>query len=551
MPAADDEHATTLQSRLEDATDDASEEVEAVADAREPSIGDPVALLRHLDVSGQFHRDGPVGRLYHLGQVSLRENVPNDCLHVAVDGNRVLAHIDVVSPLTEDAHGRSRYSATRTVAHNLAGAAHDLVSLLRGRQGDHASVLDCEWVSDADASAAGSEELLEPRTAAWSVHLEARVAGSLDPARLRAALGDVPDDRVVVVECPDDDALEAARTRLVGLPVPIRPAPSLRACLARHAEGDVLMLNFNHAAADGFGALDVLRRLASAYAGDGPTVAELDWLAAKDLPVRPSTAPKPVLVRVYRAAVERVRDALARPVQLVPDAPQDADGYGFHLHALSAAETRRVGRGDGSPSDRHVPMAALHRAIGEWNRRRGAARGTIGILAPTDLRSEDWDERTVGNFSVTMRVSTSRRERRSARAALRATARQIARAKRTRSGTALIAALRRSGLLALWAKQSVVVLQPLEHNRMVDSAMLCNLGWVDEAPSFGPEAGEIRELWFSPPARTPLCLCLGTVTLCGRLHVTLRYPHRLFGPDAARRFAECYVDRLRDVAERS
>ena len=95
-----------------------------------------------------------------------------------------------------------------------------------------------------------------------------------------------------------------------------------------------------------------------------------------------------------------------------------------------------------------------------------------------------------------------------------------------------------------------MVLQPVEHNRMVDSVMLCNLGWIDEPPSFGSEAGETLELWFSPPSRAPLCLCLGTVTLAGRLHLTLRYPHRMFGPDAASRFAECYVEHLREVARR-
>jgi hypothetical protein len=71
---------------------------------------------------------------------------------------------------------------------------------------------------------------------------------------------------------------------------------------------------------------------------------------------------------------------------------------------------------------------------------------------------------------------------------------------------------------------------------------------MDEAPSFGPDAGETLELWFSTPARTPGSLCIGPVTVGGRLHLTFRYPHRLFGPDAARRFADVYVEQLRSVA---
>jgi hypothetical protein len=76
------------------------------------------------------------------------------------------------------------------------------------------------------------------------------------------------------------------------------------------------------------------------------------------------------------------------------------------------------------------------------------------------------------------------------------------------------------------------------------------VGWVSEAPSFGPEAGGVEDLWFSSPARTPRCLCIGAVTVAGRLHLTFRYPHRLFGADAARRFAGSYVDHILSVAER-
>ena len=546
MPSAD-EGSATLQTGFESAAKDGIEPGTA------PTIANPVALLRRLDVSGRFHRDGPVGRMYHRGQVSLRENVPTDCLHIAIHGNHVDAHVDVVSPLIADPRGQSRYSPVRMIAHNLAGMAHDLVLILRGRQGDHSCRLDCEWVTGDDDSADVQLTLLDPAASAWSVQLEARVTGSLDPERLRVALGseDAARERLEVSGCADDDALDAARMRLQSMTVPIAPAPSLRACLCRREAGDVLMLNFNHAAIDGFGAMQVLRHLARAYAGDGPPIATLDWMAATDLPVRPSRAPKPAIVRLSGEAIDRVRDVFARPALLVAEEADDRDGYGFHLLALSVGDTRQLGRGEGSPSDRHALMAALHVTIGNWNRRRGTPGGTVGVLSPADLRPPGWDEATIGNFSVVTRISTSRLERRRVRPALRAIAVQIARTQRTRSGIALIAALKRSGLLALWAKQSVVVLQPLDANRMIDTAMLCNLGWADDPPSFGPGAGVTQALWFSPPSRSPLSLCIGAVTVGDRLHLTFRYPHRLFGPAAASRFAESYVEHLRAVAGRS
>ena len=80
--------------------------------------------------------------------------------------------------------------------------------------------------------------------------------------------------------------------------------------------------------------------------------------------------------------------------------------------------------------------------------------------------------------------------------------------------------------------------------------MLANVGWLEDAPSFGPEAGETSDVWFSLPARNPQSLCIGAMTVGGRLQLTFRYPRRLFGVDAARRFADSYVEHILAVAER-
>lgn len=550
QPPTADEPATTLQARLED---DGGVE-RAVPTVAGPTIADPVALLRQLDASGHFHRDSSFGRLFHRGMVSLRENVPNESLHVSVEGNRVSAHVDEVSPLEAD-EGPSRYSLRRAVLHNLVGMAGDVVWLLRGRQGDHSCLLDCEW-APADAQDAAGPDLLDPKAGAWSVHLEARVAGALDARRLRAALaavlcaGRAPGRELLeVVDCDDDDdALAQARAEMQRRVVLMTGAPPLRACLARQPRGDVLMLNVNSAAADGVAAMTVLHAIARAYGGD-ESAAALDFLAGHELPVRPASPSTSVPALAYKRAVERLRDKLARTGRLVADGATDRDGYGYHMVALSAEETQHAVEGTRPGTERNVLMAALHMAIGDWNREHGAPGRRIGVLVPANLRPDQWPPEAIGNFSVTARVSTNRRERRRPAAALDAVNAQRARNKRTRTGVALIAGLRRASLLALWAKQSAVVLQPLTGNRLVDSAMLCDLGWIDDAPSFGPDAGETSELWFSAPARSPLSLCIGAVTAGGRLHLTLRYPHRLFGPDAARRFADCYVDHVRRVAD--
>ena len=548
--AGDDQ--PTLQSRVEVGDQNGRDGAAAPDAATETTIRDAAALFRQLDVSGRFHRDGRLGRVYHRGMVSLRENVRKNSLHVVVDDNRVGAHVDRVSPLAVESRNRSGYSLRQAAAHNLAGMAQDLGWLMRGRQGDHRCELNCEWFSNEEQSAPQEADLLDPRGTAWSVQLEARVAGALDEARLRAALGTVVGrctprrDPLDVVDCPDDESLDAARARLQSMAVPVADCPPLHVYLARHPDGDVLMLNVNHAASDGFGALRVLQSVARAYAG--AAVAPLDFLAVRDLPVRPAVSHTSSWERSYKRAVERLRDMLDRPARVASDQAYDDPGCGFHLMRLSMEETRQIVDVERPRNSTNVLMAALHLAIGEWNRGHGTPGRRVGVLVHADLRPAQWRNETIGNFSVTARMSTTRRQRAGAEVALDVISAQIARNKRTRTGIALIAALERSGLLALWAKQSIVVLQPLTRHHMVDTAVLCNLGAPDATLWFGADAGDIVELWFSTPARTPLSLCLGAVTVGGRLFLTFRYPHRLLGSDAARRFADCYLRQLRLVA---
>jgi len=239
---------------------------------------------------------------------------------------------------------------------------------------------------------------------------------------------------------------------------------------------------------------------------------------------------------------------LARPARLAPEQARDEPGYNFYLVRLSVEKTSRVVDPSRPGTSRNVLLAALHLAIGDWNLRHGTPGRRIGVLVPVNLRPEEFPDELVGNFSVTARVSTSRRHRAGPASALREVTAQTIRNKRARTGIALLASLKGAGLLPLWAKQSLVVLQPLTRNRQVDTAMLANLGRVEEPPSFGPDAGETTEIWYSAPARAPLCLCVGAVTLAGRLHLTFRYPHRLFSPEAARRFIDCYLNQLKLVA---
>ncbi|MDQ6616036.1 MAG: hypothetical protein M3083_15185, partial [Actinomycetota bacterium] len=415
--------------------------------------------------------------------------------------------------------------------------------------------------------------LLDTEAAPWSIQLELRVAGALDVIRLRPAVVDALErhpmgrarkkpsrrdlrgdwweipatvdlDPLSVVDCPDDGALGRARAQLQSMAVPLAESPPLRVRLARHPEGDVLMLNVNHAAMDGFGALRLLRSVARAYTGEADPTPALDLSQARDLPTRLAAPNLATRTRRRLVLLEKMRDLILPPARLAGDGASGETGYGFHLVQLTAADTQALLDLPYQGTVNDVLLAALHQAIAQWNAEHRVRCGRIGVLVPANLRPLAWRNDVVGNFSLPARVTTNRRSRRGNLTALKTVTSQTARKKKTGMGTALIELLGRSRLLPLWAKQVMVMLLPVTGNRLVDTAMLSNLGSLEDVPSFGPEVGAITEVWFSPPARMPLGLAIGVATASGRLHLSFRYRNRLFGPDAAARFADHYLDQL-------
>lgn len=574
---------------------------------RVPTAAEPLSLYRALEASDRFHRDTRVGGIFHHGKISFREVSPTDSLHVILDGDRVSVHIDEVSPLRCGPDGSFRYSWGRVVAHNLAGGVADVGRRLRGVQGHQRCNLHCEavWVDDElvaevvpalieelhmDASAeepAATDpvrvpfglideaiHLLDTEAAPWSIQLEVRVTGRLDESRLRDALVQalathpmararkeasrrsmhrdnwvippVADlDPLRVVDCADDAALAATRAELQSLAVPLAESPPLRARLARHADGDVLMLNVNHAAMDGFGALRVVQSVARAYTGTPDPPPAVDLLEARDLPVRlVSGADGPTRLRRSLALAEKLRDLVAPPARLAADGASQEAGYGFHHVALSADKTAALVGLEHEGTTNDVLLAALHLAIAGWNAEHDTRCSRVGVLVPANLRPAEWRTDMAGNFSLPARISSSRASRRTPASALASLTTQTRRKKKTGMGTALLQILGRSHALPIWAKQVMVMLLPLTGNRLVDSAMLSNLGSVPDPPDFGAEAGGTAEMWFSPPARMPLGLAIGVATVAGRLHLAFRYRRRLFDDDAGRRFADRYLSEL-------
>lgn len=433
--------------------------------------------------------------------------------------------------------------------------------------------------------------LLDVATAPWSIQLEVRVHGHLDEDRLRAAIGEalrrhpmararkLPSrlrahvdnwaitsgpaiDPLRVVDCPDDELVAATREELQGMSVPLTESPPLRVVLARTPGSDFVMLNVNHAAMDGFGVLRLLRSIARAYTGADDPIPSLDFERTRDLTNQLAARPLSMRIRRQLALATRMRDLVAPPARVAPDGGADQAGYGFVHFRLSESQTEALmqslagpaARSAAGPTVNDVLLAALHLAIADWNTQHRVSCRRIGVLVPANLRPREWREEMVGNFSLPARIETTRRNRTTAQRTLKAIATQTRRKKQVGMGTAFIQLLGQTRLIPLWAKRALVLALPLTGNRLVDTAMLSNIGRLEGLPSFeetsgpsfddGSGTGAVEELWFSPPARMPLGLTIGAATVVGRLHLVLRYRYRMFDQTAATNFADLYLRKL-------
>jgi len=108
------------------------------------------SLVAALEASSRFHRDGPLGRIFHPGKVSYRELSLTNSLHVVVGGGRLSAHVDDVCPLRCRPDGSAHYAWLPVVRHNVVGLVADLGRRLHGDHGQERCNLVCEavWVDD-------------------------------------------------------------------------------------------------------------------------------------------------------------------------------------------------------------------------------------------------------------------------------------------------------------------------------------------------------------------------------------------------------------------
>ncbi|MGW1544344.1 condensation protein [Streptomyces sp. NPDC002309] len=405
----------------------------------------------------------------------------------------------------------------------------------------------------------------EPET----VHIEVRLPGPLDPARLRRAFAGAlrrhprvlmreapgpwwrrryewelttdPDVEVVSFPRPGPDALGAARTRaLTEAPaLSLSPPIRLEVVAGLPDDGTALILTVNHTALDGPACLRVLATAAELYGGRDNSPAAP--------PVRAATAGPPA---------EAAPSNWSPPARVAPGTPGPAPGNGVLVTELPLPH-----RPKGSPytvNDQLMVATAL--TVAHWNRERdalprsrlhpGGAAPTrpLRITMPVDDRPRD-ASMPIGNGTRLVEVTFSPDELEGASTGMPALLDRTA--GRTRAlkslprpplghGAALLAAPVlpvpwRAGLTRSLRRAAAP---------WTSTTLLSNIGRIPYSLDFGDEAGRAHAVWFSAPARMPRGLTFTTASTAGRLHLAVRWSHALLGPGDGARLRDLFARHL-------
>jgi NRPS condensation-like uncharacterized protein len=407
----------------------------------------------------------------------------------------------------------------------------------------------------------------------WSVHVEVRVEGAIDPVRLAAAVreaaGRHPMARAQLapsratdlhyewmiadaladidlrdITCRDNEELDRAREQLLNrTPALDRPGP-FSVLLAHMDEGDVIVLNLHHAAGDGLSALRLLGSIARAYAREDDPLPPVDPLEVRDISAL--TAPGSVKERLDRgrAGLDYLSRGVSTPTRIAPQGASARPGYGFGLVTFQPAELDQLialRRHDATLND--VLLGGLAITVNRWNQERGTPNGTIYLMMPINLRPAEWRQDIVGNFASYVSVRIGSNDQATLESAIQAAAASTRRIKDGGIAGLIVDLFGAPTLLPTGLKRRMQDLIPLTGNVIVDTTVLSNLGRIDSVPRLG-DAGSVRELSFSPPGRMPLGASFGAATLDGRLFLTLRYRHALLDASGADQFMGALKEEL-------
>jgi NRPS condensation-like uncharacterized protein len=396
----------------------------------------------------------------------------------------------------------------------------------------------------------------------WSVHVEIRAEGRIDPAQLKDATSaaarkhplararlarshgmDVRYQWEIADELEDIDLeevsgveLSGARERFLSRTPSLERFGPFALLLGHDPGGDVVVLNLHHAAGDGLAALRLLASIVRAYGGEHDPLPAVDPLEVRGVLGMAAAGSVRERIARGRATLDYLARGISAPARIEPRGAADRPGYGFELLAFEREELAQVAQlRAGGATVNDVLLGALAVTVHRWNQRDEP----VYLMMPINLRPPEWRLEVVGNFASYVSVRLGAGDHGTLPEAMRAAAQATRRIKEGGVAGLIVEMFAPPTMLPTALKQRMADLIPLTGNRVVDTAVLSNLGRIESVPRLGG-AGAVREVWFSPPGRMPLGASFGVATLDGRLFVTLRYRHALFGAAAAGEFGALF-----------
>lgn len=423
---------------------------------------------------------------------------------------------------------------------------------------------------------------LESADEPFGLQLDLRFSGRLDEQKLEAAtyaamqthplarvrqlpvqsgnrhyeweLVERPDeDPVLVVECEDDAAVDAARDSFYSRRLLLETAPPFRVLIARHSGGDWLFLKMSHAVTDAAGAYRFLQSVLRQYAGvDDTQPLDMDVIKARNLSREFGAKSLPERLKRASSLLEYLVDSVHLPTRITPMFGDNKAGVAFVSHTFSVEQTQALGvLRSGRSTLNDVLAALLHLTVERWNASRGESAGRVTLMNAMNFRPITWRQEGVGNFSLWVNVATRDADRRSFERALTAVTEQTQKFKTDESAGLLVDLLDMVKLLPSAMRKALTGLMPLTGNFVVDTAVLNNLGRVPDLPDPAGKAGRITAIRFSPPTHMPMGVAVGAVTLRGELTVTFRYRRAQFDKHAAEAFRDTFLRLLEELIARA
>ncbi len=415
---------------------------------------------------------------------------------------------------------------------------------------------------------------LERRPDTLSVHVEVRVTGRMDAARLTTAIRaamqthpiarariryyeghalrnwwEIPDEPdyvpLTVIDAADDAAVVEARSRLQSIQVPLSLSPCFMVYLVHHADGDWLMLNVHHAMGDGLSTFRIMTSILRNYAGEADPVPDFDPLSVRDLKkLAGSLNWKQRLERV-KMLLELLGKGTVAPARVQRKGvsapkPDEVPGYAFELLPFSPEETKQfMARREKPATVNDMLLAGLALTIQAWNAQHGGDCKRVAIMMPVNLRPEAWWFEVVTNFSSYVSVSVSADQLSDLSATTHEVCQMTTELKEAGAAGVLIDVLEVPKLFPAIIKARLREFMPLFGKATVESTVLSNLGRLAASPDVG-DAGKVAEIYFSPPASMPIGVSVGAASMEDRMFLTLRYRKAQFNAEAAREFGALY-----------